>query len=213
MRRSQSCKHSRTTAASCSCDPYSTPLPFPYRQKNLPNKRSIGKQDPYAVLQFGAEVQKTKADKRGGQHPNWDEQLHFEIYDDLEDAMKKGIGSGDSTIKASSNTAQKSRKGKGGAKILKVSCYADDARDPELIGEGQVDLTETLKTGEFDGESRPPLRTSLIMKACWVFLDHRGDVRTILLCIALSDRMGDNQSKGSLCGRGLSRAHILLIGE
>ena len=43
-------------------------------------------------------------------------------------------------------------KGAGGKKILKVACYADDNKEPEFIGEGLVDLTGVLKTGEFDGE-------------------------------------------------------------
>jgi hypothetical protein len=32
-----------------------------------------------------------------------------------------------------------------------VACYAGDQREPELIGEGTVDLTEVLTTGETDG--------------------------------------------------------------
>lgn len=36
-------------------------------------------------------------------------------------------------------------------KIMKVAVYSDDPRDPDLIGEGSVDLAETLKKGEFDG--------------------------------------------------------------
>lgn len=104
------------------------------KARNLPNKKSIGKQDPYTVLSIGPETQKTKADKRGGQHPTWDEQLHFEIYSDMEDAL------------ATDGTAAK----KGGKKVLKVACYADDTKEPELIGEGIVDLTDTLSTGEFD---------------------------------------------------------------
>ncbi|KAN0064147.1 hypothetical protein ACQY0O_003314 [Thecaphora frezii] len=112
------------------------------KAKNLPNKRSIGKQDPYCVLTMGSEQQRTKPDKRGGQHPTWDEQLHFEIYEDMEDALvKRSDGS-----KTSSSAAR----AKGGKKVLKVSCYADDNKDPEFIGEGMVDLTDTLKTGEFD---------------------------------------------------------------
>lgn len=38
-------------------------------------------------------------------------------------------------------------------KILKVAVYSDDPRDPDLIGEGSVDLADTLKKGEFDGAS------------------------------------------------------------
>lgn len=151
-------------------------------QKNLPNKRSIGKQDPFAVLSIGTEKQKTKPDKRGGQHPTWDEQLHFEIYDDVEDVLSRrregsgtsigGGAGGDSSDSASGGTIKAGSQGKassvasaaplqkvataaaaaGGKKILKVACYADDNKEPEFIGEGLVDLTGVLKTGEFDGE-------------------------------------------------------------
>lgn len=47
-------------------------------------------------------------------------------------------------------------KGKSAAaskKILKIACYADDPREPELIGEAELDYGPTLKKGEFDGES------------------------------------------------------------
>ncbi|EPQ27680.1 uncharacterized protein PFL1_04818 [Pseudozyma flocculosa PF-1] len=127
------------------------------KAKNLPNKRSIGKQDPYCVLAMGSEQQKTKPDKRGGQHPTWDEQLHFEVYEDMEDALAKrtgdaapsGSGSNSNSSSVSKATGSAARS-KGGKKVLKVSCYADDSKDPEFIGEGLVDLTDTLKTGEFD---------------------------------------------------------------
>ena len=34
---------------------------------------------------------------------------------------------------------------------MNVTCYADDLREPELIGETTVDLTEALTKGETDG--------------------------------------------------------------
>lgn len=36
---------------------------------------------------------------------------------------------------------------------MRLLCYADDPREPELIGEAVVDLTEALKKGETDGQS------------------------------------------------------------
>lgn len=33
-----------------------------------------------------------------------------------------------------------------------LACYAEYLRDPEFIGEAQVDLTEVLTKGETDGE-------------------------------------------------------------
>ena len=49
---------------------------------------------------------------------------------------------------------KKPKKIKGG-KIMKLACYADDPREPELIGETDVDLTEVLTKGETDGKSCP----------------------------------------------------------
>lgn len=37
-----------------------------------------------------------------------------------------------------------------GKKVLAVSVWADDPRDPDLVGEATVDLTEPLKVGEWD---------------------------------------------------------------
>lgn len=93
---------------------------------------------------MGTEQQKTKPDKRGGQHPTWDEQLHFEIFDDMEDQLRK-------TELETGTLSQVTAKQKSKAnKSLRVSCYADDNKEPEFIGEGIVDLTDTLRNGEFD---------------------------------------------------------------
>jgi len=35
---------------------------------------------------------------------------------------------------------------------MKLACYADDSREPDLIGECKVDLTEVLTKGETDGK-------------------------------------------------------------
>jgi len=35
---------------------------------------------------------------------------------------------------------------------MTLACYADDPREPELIGEATVDLTESLTKGETDGK-------------------------------------------------------------
>ena len=39
-------------------------------------------------------------------------------------------------------------------RVMKLACWADDARDPELIGETLVDLTTVLTKGEQDGALR-----------------------------------------------------------
>ena len=41
------------------------------RAKNLPNKKSMGKQDAYCACRIGKEAKKTDTDKRGGQTPRW----------------------------------------------------------------------------------------------------------------------------------------------
>lgn len=41
------------------------------RAKNLPNRRTMGKQDPYCAARLGKEAKKTQTDKRGGQTPRW----------------------------------------------------------------------------------------------------------------------------------------------
>lgn len=120
------------------------------KAKNLPNKRSIGKQDPYCVLQMGTDQQKTKPDKRGGQHPTWDEQLHFEIYEDMEDQLRKKSTDENGSISQSTTLSSATKRKDKSGKTLRVSCYADDNKEPEFIGEGFVDLTDTLRSGEFD---------------------------------------------------------------
>ncbi|KAF2260024.1 hypothetical protein CC78DRAFT_536644 [Lojkania enalia] len=54
------------------------------RAKNLPNRRSMGKQDPYCAARLGKEAKKTTTDKRGGQTPRWDQELRFTVHDSLD---------------------------------------------------------------------------------------------------------------------------------
>ncbi|KAI1502848.1 hypothetical protein F5X99DRAFT_145721 [Biscogniauxia marginata] len=51
------------------------------RAKNLPNRKTIGKQDPYAAARLGKEAKKTTTDIRGGQTPKWDQELRFTVHD------------------------------------------------------------------------------------------------------------------------------------
>ncbi|KAI5462483.1 hypothetical protein BGZ63DRAFT_215439 [Mariannaea sp. PMI_226] len=51
------------------------------RAKNLPNRKTIGKQDPYCAARLGKEAKKTKTDIRGGQTPKWDQELRFPVHD------------------------------------------------------------------------------------------------------------------------------------
>ena len=41
------------------------------RARNLPNRKTMGKQDPYCAMRLGKDAKKTDTDKRGGQTPKW----------------------------------------------------------------------------------------------------------------------------------------------
>lgn len=41
------------------------------RAKNLPNRKTMGKQNPYCAARLGKEARKTDTDLRGGQTPKW----------------------------------------------------------------------------------------------------------------------------------------------
>ncbi|KAI2638891.1 hypothetical protein GGS26DRAFT_543129 [Hypomontagnella submonticulosa] len=51
------------------------------RAKNLPNRKTIGKQDPYCAARLAKEAKKTTTDIRGGQTPKWDQELRFRVHD------------------------------------------------------------------------------------------------------------------------------------
>ncbi|KAI2473212.1 hypothetical protein F4781DRAFT_380928 [Annulohypoxylon bovei var. microspora] len=51
------------------------------RAKNLPNRKTIGKQDPYCAARLAKEAKKTTTDIRGGQTPKWDQELRFDVHD------------------------------------------------------------------------------------------------------------------------------------
>ena len=129
--------------------PYA-PLLTHNSQKNLPNKRNIGKQDPYCLVTLNEEKQRTKVDKRGGQHPEWDEELRFTLFEEIED----GFGRPTDDDGSPPPLPPKNPKGPPsivGGNLMKIACFADDARDPTQIGETNVDLTEVLTKGETDG--------------------------------------------------------------
>ncbi|PPQ66287.1 hypothetical protein CVT26_010971, partial [Gymnopilus dilepis] len=119
------------------------------RANHLPNKRHIGKQDPYCVVIVNGEKRRTKAIKRGGQHPEWDEEIRFTIFEDVDDVLAR-TANGDGTPPPPPPKDGKKAKSIKGGKTMKLACYADDPREPELIGETDVDLTEVLTKGETD---------------------------------------------------------------
>ena len=65
-------------------------------------------------------------DLRGGQHPEWDSEVRF-------------------TVLKENGPGGKNRK-------LEVSCYCQGPKTEDLLGGATVDISDTLKTGEFDGE-------------------------------------------------------------
>lgn len=97
--------------------------------------------------------------KRGGQHPEWDDELRFPLYETVEDELARTAG-GSKDVDAPPPPPPKdgSKSRKHAKKILTLSCYADDPREPDLIGETTVDLTEALTKGEIDGEQAHPSR-------------------------------------------------------
>ncbi|TFK56105.1 hypothetical protein OE88DRAFT_1804879 [Heliocybe sulcata] len=119
------------------------------KARNLPNKRHIGKQDPYCTVSYNNERRKTKAIKRGGQHPEWDEEVRFTLFEDAEDESARTVNGDESPPPPPPKDGRAPRGVKGG-KIMKLACYADDPREPDLIGETNVDLTEALTKGETD---------------------------------------------------------------
>ena len=121
-------------------------------QNHLPNKRHIGKQDPYCAVTLNGETRRTKAIKRGGQHPDWDEEIRFTIYEDNDDILARTAKGDGNPPSPPPKDDKKARAIKGG-KNMKLACYADDSREPDLIGECKVDLTEVLTKGETDGKS------------------------------------------------------------
>ncbi|KZO93278.1 hypothetical protein CALVIDRAFT_471784, partial [Calocera viscosa TUFC12733] len=124
------------------------------KARNLPNKRHIGKQDPYCTVIMNEKIKRTKAVKRGGQHPEWDEEIRFPVMEDVDDLLAKSKSKEEEDVPApppKDDTPKKEKplKIKGG-KSLRVQVYADDPREPEFIGEGTVELDAVLKAGEHD---------------------------------------------------------------
>ncbi|KAH9177424.1 hypothetical protein EDB89DRAFT_2226392 [Lactarius sanguifluus] len=92
------------------------------KAQHLIDNHTFYKQDPYAKLSLSGTTRQTPPDPKGGQHPVWDAELRFPISKD-----------------ASKNN-----------RTLTISVFAEERRDDELLGEGTIDITDTLKTGEFD---------------------------------------------------------------
>ncbi|KAF8896587.1 hypothetical protein BD779DRAFT_1496727 [Infundibulicybe gibba] len=92
------------------------------KARNLNDKHSFYKQDVFAQATLNGTTKKTHVNVKGGQHPEWDEEIRFSIMKDASDKHRK----------------------------LDVACFAKEPRSDDLLGKGQVDISETLRTGEFD---------------------------------------------------------------
>jgi neural Wiskott-Aldrich syndrome protein len=103
-------------------------------------------------VSLNGETQRTRAIKRGGQHPEWDEEVRFTLYEDVEEEPKRSASGDDTPPPPPPKNGKGIRKIKGGRSML-LSCWAEDPREPDLIGEATVDLNEVLSKGETDGAS------------------------------------------------------------
>ena len=101
-------------------------------------------------MTFNGEKKRTRAIKRGGQHPEWDEEFRYEVWDEDEPEPNVSVGP-NGTPPPPPSKKKGPLKIKGG-NFLGIACYAEDLREPDLIGEVKVDLTEVLTKGETDGE-------------------------------------------------------------
>jgi hypothetical protein len=68
-------------------------------------------------------TQQTPVDIKGGQHPIWDAELRFKIPKEATDEARR----------------------------IEVSCWASGRRKNDLLGKAMVDISQTLRKGEFDG--------------------------------------------------------------
>ncbi|CAL1716291.1 unnamed protein product [Somion occarium] len=92
------------------------------KARNLRDKHSFYKQDVFAQVTINGIIKKTSIDVKGGQHPVWDEEVRIPI---------------------GAESSEKTR-------TLYASCWSKEPRGDESVGEGQLDISETLRTGEFD---------------------------------------------------------------
>ncbi|KAH9951756.1 hypothetical protein B0H21DRAFT_684854 [Amylocystis lapponica] len=120
------------------------------KARNLPNKRHIGKQDPYCSVVLNGEKRRTKAIRRGGQHPEWDEEIRFTLFEGADDQPGHSTNGGGTPPPPPPKANGKGPPTIKGGKFMAISCYAEDPREPDLIGETNVDLTEVLTKGETD---------------------------------------------------------------
>ncbi|KAF8626408.1 hypothetical protein AX17_006575 [Amanita inopinata Kibby_2008] len=92
------------------------------KARNLHDKHSLYKQDVFTEVKFSGSTKRTHVDVRGGQHPLWDEELRFPVFCDPSDNNR----------------------------MMQVACYAKEPKSEDLLGKGTINITDTLRSGEFD---------------------------------------------------------------
>jgi len=127
--------------------------------QHLIDNHTFYKQDPYVKLSLSGATKQTPVDPKGGQHPVWDTELRFPI---AKDPSKSN-------------------------RTLTISVFSEEKKEDELLGEGTVDITDTLKSGEFDGAPHFPFSPP----GCCM--------------LNIQDRLGAIESEGNPAWRRLSR--------
>ncbi|TFK28162.1 hypothetical protein FA15DRAFT_585004, partial [Coprinopsis marcescibilis] len=92
------------------------------KARNLNDKHKFRKQDAFAKISLNGVEKTTNVEIKGGQHPVWDQEFRIPIL---------------------KSTGKKFR-------TLEVSCWSKEPRSDDLLGKGSIDISETLRTGEFD---------------------------------------------------------------
>ncbi|KAJ9128025.1 hypothetical protein QFC24_000314 [Naganishia onofrii] len=114
------------------------------RAQHLSDRSKIGKHHPYVVLKYGNTKTKTPVVKKGGQHPTFDAEVRFKVSEDAEDIVDRPDNNGGDPTKV-----KKSRRIPKN-KSMVVSVFADDPKEPKLVGETVVDLTVVFEKCEHD---------------------------------------------------------------
>jgi hypothetical protein len=130
----------------------------------------IHRQDPYCALQVGKELRRTKPLKRGGQHPEWDEEVRFPIVEDTEDILVR-TGNGEDNVPPPVPSKEPDEPKFNKKRKMRLSCYADDPREPELIGDITINLEDVLTKGETDGVSKCSNVRSCILHSCFTITE------------------------------------------
>ncbi|KAJ9102255.1 hypothetical protein QFC19_004801 [Naganishia cerealis] len=114
------------------------------RAQHLSDRSKIGKHHPYVVLKYGNTKTKTPVVKKGGQHPTFDAEVRFKITEDAEDIMDRP----ESSDRDSAKVKKTRRIPKN--KSMVVTVFADDPKEPKLVGETVVDLSVVFEKCEHD---------------------------------------------------------------